>query len=183
VNSTLGLVAPNGSLYLVTGVDKSTNWCVASYSGALGDTETTLKFTVADAATVRATCQYSWESSRSIEARTCPTLREGNPANQCVFVRGYKLALSESLFERSFLGSVKVSDIATSNPSDILPKGRNIQDARLQKWVSKLFSIVSKGDPKELVESTTGEAEVTIEDSPEVSEVRSKDLCAFADFD
>jgi hypothetical protein len=117
--------ARNGSLYLVTGVDKCSNWCVASYAGASDDAGISLHFTATDDTVIGGTSQYSWATSSSVEARTCPARQEGCSVNQCVFIRGYKLAISETLFKKSLVGSVTVSDIHTSKPSVILTQGRN----------------------------------------------------------
>ena len=172
-NSTLGSDARNGSLYLVTGADKSTNWCIASYSDASGDTEITLRFITADAATVSPTGQYSWESSSSVEARTCPVLGEGSSTNQCVFVRGYKLALSESLYERHFVGAVKVADIVTSNPNDILAQGGSIPEATTRAgWLSWPLSRDSRSSQEEPAEPITRDTDILVEAFPNVSEVR-----------
>jgi hypothetical protein len=168
VNGSLRLGARNGSLYLVTGVDKCRNWGAASYSDSTGQAGFPLRFTAVDAATFRGTSQYSWESSNSVEARTCPALSEDISMNQCVFVRGYKLALRENLYKRSFVGQVKVSDIVSSAPGDVLAKGRTIPGAATRAgWFSRLFG---RGDgvPKPSVE----EADLSVESYPKVPDVR-----------
>jgi hypothetical protein len=108
VIGTLGLDAVNGSLYLVTGVDKTSNWCIASYSDAPEDPGITLKPIAASTVTSSATSQYSWEISGPVDARTCSAIREGRSMNQCVFVRGCKLALSERLYQRLYRNFVLI---------------------------------------------------------------------------
>jgi hypothetical protein len=162
----LRLGARNGSLYLVTGVDKCRNWCLAAYSDASGR-GFPLRFTAPNAAATSGASQYSWESSNSVEARTCPVLADDNSRNQCVFIRGYKLAVSETLYERSLVGPVNVSDIVTSTPGDVLANGRNIPGMnRGVRWISWLLGRAGR-DPSTPAEGV----DISVESFPNIPNV------------
>jgi hypothetical protein len=109
VYGPVGLEAAAGPLYLVTGHDKSNNWCLGSYSGAVSRTGMSLTFTPTDVA-IGGTVLYSPHIAGNVDTRTHQP-RGGNSTNQCVFIRGYKLTLCTSLMEKIFVGQVKVSDI------------------------------------------------------------------------
>jgi hypothetical protein len=142
VNGRLGMEVHNGALYLVTGADKTANWCLAAFPRTSGGW---LKFTSTNAQ------PFSYTSSCTVEARTCST--SGHHKNQCAFIRGYKLALPESLYEALLVG-VKASDIVTSNPSDIHTKGKSIPGKNTPTW----FSWSSRNDYGASGESTTNRA-------------------------
>lgn len=174
MNGCLGLRAPNGSLYLVTGADKATNWCLAMYPNAMGKTGTFLGFTSTDISTTSVTSQFSCHGSGSVEARTCNASEEGRFPNQCVFICGYKLALSESLYERSFVGPVKAFDIVTLGPSVILTKGRSIPGTDTSRrwflWLLGRERMQSQGSAA-MVPDPTSNRDVVLEVFPNMSEV------------
>jgi len=128
VNGTLGVKTRNGDLYLVTGTDKASNWCLASYSNGSGESNI-LKFSSTDIDDTSATGQFLWESSGPIEARTCPVPGEGN---QCAFVRGFKLALNETLYQKCFQSPTKTSHVSMSRPW-----WRRILWAIISRWYSR----------------------------------------------
>jgi hypothetical protein len=167
VNGTLGSTVRNGSLYLVTGVDKSSNWCLASYSNRLNPTAIPLRFT-ADIAGSQPTRRCLWQSSGLVDSRTCSIPGEDIPQNQCVFIRGYKLAINENLFERRLVGPVKVSDIVTMKPADVLATGKSIPG------VSKSFSVVPSfgkgGGSSDQIEAAS-DKDVMVEEFPDLGEV------------
>ena len=111
VNGTLGMRTRNGDLYLVTGADKTSNWCLASYSNCSGKANI-LRFSTDIDSTE--TEQFLWESSGPVDARTCPV--SGKEGNQCIFLRGFKLALDEKLYQTCFATPPKTSDIRMSPP-------------------------------------------------------------------
>lgn len=114
----------NGSLYLVTGCDKSPAWGVASYSHPLGGTKVSLKF-MAVGRRDDTSLEYSWENYSSAVSRTgrqhdqCGSSEVGpessepgpNPTfNQCVFVRGLRISLQQGLMRRLLGERVKVEE-------------------------------------------------------------------------
>jgi hypothetical protein len=165
VNGTLGSMAHNGSLYLVTGADKSSNWCLASYSNRSGQTAIPLRFT-ADTATVP-TSRRLWRSYGMVDSRTCSVPGEDIPQNQCVFLRGYKLAINENLFERKFVGPVKVTDIVTMKPADVLAKGKTIPG--ISKSLSSPPNYKKRHKSSRPSEPT--DEDVTVEEFPNLGEV------------
>jgi hypothetical protein len=142
VNGTLGREAPNGSLYLVTGCDKSTTWGIASVSGAFGSSSLSLKATAAQIAEARVSYSYSWETRCPATVRVGPE-PGGNLdrlQNQCVFLRGFKMAVREGPMA-ALMGATKLSSIVGSKPGDIL-SGSNgnrppFMDAGKRFWSGK----------------------------------------------
>ena len=121
VHGTLRLEAEAGPLYLVTGHDKCENWCVASYSNFPVDTSMDLIFTPTGV-TGGGIVLYSSSASGPVDRRTFAQ-RENNTANQCVFIRGYKMTLCKSLIEKLLVGPVKISDIIPPNPTNVAGVG------------------------------------------------------------
>ena len=172
---SLGLDARNDSLYLITGTDKTTNWCVASYSNTSGGARSLLRFTNTGTAAVGRTGRYSWESSSSVEARTCPALREGSSRNQCVFVRGYRLTLREGLYQRMLAERAELCDIVSSRPDRILG---NIPGARTPARRLAFFGQSHRSSPTKPSKSNASKTDSVVEDFPSVSAVSFSTLYA-----
>ena len=118
--SKLGRPAQNGSLYLITGCDKSPAWGVASYYHPFSRAKVSCEFMgteVGDGhppgyhwinfrpATVRVS---RLDHSGSSQARGDPNPRP--TLNQCIFVRGFRISL-ELRYWRQLLGyKVKIED-------------------------------------------------------------------------
>ncbi len=82
-----GRVAPNGSLYLITGCIKTKSWSIATFHGRPDDSNC-LQFD-ADGRPRRP--RYGWTAKISPNAHGAIT----EEPNQCVFLRGYKISLSQ----------------------------------------------------------------------------------------
>jgi hypothetical protein len=108
VHDTLGLLEVDVPLYLVTGVDKCSNWCLASYPEIAGDTGMALRFTPIERTTSAATRPYSYSTSGPITPRACHLFADG-AKNQTVFIRGFRMLKS-----RNPSGSVQITDVLTS---------------------------------------------------------------------
>ena len=134
VNGRLARQVRNGSLYLVTGCDKSPAWGVASYSDPSGNTAASLKFKVVDPATDGAAPVYSWEDYNSITVRTGrqqvesngvapqPNEARANPTfNQCAFIRGYRISVQPRVLAILLGNRVEVED--GINPLHRVQKG------------------------------------------------------------
>jgi hypothetical protein len=113
-NGTLGLDAENGGLYLVTGADKTANWCAAAYAD--GPRVAALEFAELNG-------QWSWQSSGIVDGRTAiPPLEDGR-RDQCVFVRGYRVALNKRLFSKRYVGPGGTYNAEQNSPLSYLFPG------------------------------------------------------------
>jgi hypothetical protein len=153
VNATLGLKTRNGDLYLVTGADKVSNWCLASYSNSSGEANI-LKFSSTD---IDNSEQFLLESSGPVDARTCPVSGQGG--NHCAFLRGFKLALNERLYQQCFESPSETCDTRISRPW----------------WESTLWAIIPRWylgwEPEAVVSDVTGDTNTVLESFPKLSEV------------
>jgi hypothetical protein len=111
-----GRDAPSGSLCLVTGCDKSSSWAIASFSDVSEDSGISLKFTTAPVGDLTAAYRSSWDNHSPAIVRTIDGSRDKQ--NQCVFIRGFRIALRESPIVAKILGTVKL----TSTPDSKSPK-------------------------------------------------------------
>ncbi|KAF7980582.1 hypothetical protein HWV62_37763 [Athelia sp. TMB] len=121
INGTLGLEAPNGSLYLVTGCDKSTTWGIAAVSHGSSSNTIALRFTTAQVVQAAASYSYSWETHCPAFVRTGPDLRKDEPLpqNQCLFVRGLKIRVRENAVARQVKGAIRVDSTQNMQPSSV----------------------------------------------------------------
>lgn len=71
-NLTCNRLAENGSLYLVTGCDKTSSWGIASCSNTSGEEEVSLKFEACQVAIVSASYVYKWETTSPATVRVGP---------------------------------------------------------------------------------------------------------------
>jgi hypothetical protein len=157
VNGTLGLRARNGDLYLVTGADKTSSWCLAAYSNASPESSQVLNFSSTDMETPASPVQFLWQSSGSIEARTCPVT--GKNGNQCTFIRGFKLALNESVYKKCFMEH--------GNRFEVAAKCASISLTFVRRWL--LF--LSCWDRKSIVLDVSNGSLAVVERFPKLSEV------------
>jgi hypothetical protein len=107
----------------VTGCDKSTAWGIASISGASETSALSFKFTAAHLVEASAASTYSWEMHCPATVRIGPEPC-GNPGrlqNQCVFLRGFKMAVREGPMA-ALKGSAKLSSVVNAKPGNILPR-------------------------------------------------------------
>jgi hypothetical protein len=141
VNGALGREAPNGSLHLVTGCDKSTTWGVASVSSASETNSLFLKFSAVQLVEANATYAYLWETNCSATVRTGPEPCRGSELlqNQCPFLRGFKLTVNERM--ATLRGRAKVSFIVGEKPGNILLGGKGtyipFMDSGKRSWSGK----------------------------------------------
>ena len=133
---------PNGSLYLVTGIDKTSSWMVGTFSGALPGDQVSLRLSAARAVEGSTSYNYSWTTASVPVYRTGPrdsgfnhmtqtdldaihrddtTFRGDAPddQNQCVFVRGHRIMLNYALSDS---GEVQ-SDVEVLPIIDVDPEG------------------------------------------------------------
>ena len=136
-NGRLGREAANGSLYLVTGCDKSTTWAAGSHSSASESNDLSFKFTIAKVGELGAAFNYSWDTDSSTTVRTGPEISNTQEEiqNQCNFIRGFRVSVREGA-RAALMGSAKLSSILHSKSSNFFreTKGRHIPFGYNSKW-------------------------------------------------
>ena len=177
VNIALGREASNGSLYLVSGCDKSTTWGVASISCASGTDALSLKFAAVQLVEASATREYSWETYCPATVRVGPKVYGDveHPHNQCVFLRGFKIMVQEGLTAR-IQGTVKVTSMLDAKISDLIPtkKGRTVPVSVYKKGAGnqKAADNNSRGEgASNDVGPLPSDTKVIVETFPSASEV------------
>jgi hypothetical protein len=113
-------MAFNGSLYLVTGCDKATAWGIASWCSEADQGEISLTFTTSELMAGRASYSYSSETCSLATVCVGPEV-PSHQKNQCIFLRGFKIAVRESALAK-VVGPITVTSIVGTRPSKILPK-------------------------------------------------------------
>lgn len=128
----------NGAIYLVTGCDKSKSWGVASFSGVPASFN--LNFVPATAEGGNANITSTWEHTSFASTNSGPTPVEyfdgDRPRNQCTFIRGFKISLSQGLWATLFGPMPRVSSIANTMPStntSFIPRRGGVS------WLKKSF--------------------------------------------
>ncbi|KAJ7148428.1 hypothetical protein C8R43DRAFT_888882 [Mycena crocata] len=92
VNGDLQRILGNGELYLITGVTKSTSWCVATFDGSSVAEKGSLNM---QATLLNGEVAWAWDTSNT-GTRSGPYRRAGEESwrdNQTVFLRGLKVAV------------------------------------------------------------------------------------------
>ena len=141
VNGTLGREAANGSLYLVTGCDKTTTWGVASVSCTSESSSFSLKFTAAQLVEGSAAYSYSWETRCPATVRTGPGPCDDSELlqNQCLFLRGFRLMVNVRM--AALRRRAKVSPIVGEKAANLLIGGKSghipFMDGGSQSWSGK----------------------------------------------
>jgi hypothetical protein len=98
-NAVLGAAIPNGSLYVVTGFDKSSVWGLSSWSKMGGSGSVLLKFS-ALGASAGGSLGYRWENHHSITPRTGGDDSGNEHRNQCVFLRGFRITVRSEILSK-----------------------------------------------------------------------------------
>ena len=93
----VGLIIGNDSLYLITGLYKTTSWSLAAFEKTAGRAEYPAQFRVAQADRNNVAAAYTWDTTRALDWRAGPTHKYEIP-NQAVFIRGFKIALRSGIF-------------------------------------------------------------------------------------
>ena len=96
-NETLGRDIRNGALYLITGRDSAPAYGVASFShnAGAGRVVAASFLAVGEREGDQHQRRYTWSTQHSMSHRT--GMSENGLHNQCVFLRGYRIAINESL--------------------------------------------------------------------------------------
>ena len=91
----LGRIITRDSLYLITGLYKTSFWSAAAFHQATGNAESTAQFKASHAGGGDSV-SYTWETMRALDWRVGPQIDVGIP-NQSVFINGYKIAIREGI--------------------------------------------------------------------------------------
>jgi hypothetical protein len=167
VHETLGLLEDDAEpLYLVTGVDKCSNWCLASYSDIVRDAGMTLRFTPTELTANPAIRPYSCSRSGPITPRICPSFTDDGTKNQTVFIRGYRM-----LWRQNLPDPFQVTDIRTSNTVNESHGGKNPTSQAGSGFSTQSFGGTSgEGQPQQ-GEPGPGTDGVIMESFPTLSKV------------
>uniref|UniRef100_A0A0W0G752 G domain-containing protein n=1 Tax=Moniliophthora roreri TaxID=221103 RepID=A0A0W0G752_MONRR len=116
VNGTLGREAENGSLYLVTGFDKTDSWETALFDSTHSSRSCVLTFSTGGVADGRMRLSQSSIIQSSVASRCSTTTGK---YNQVLFIRGFRISLRQGLHAR-LLGGIRIADTYTSSSRQIL---------------------------------------------------------------
>lgn len=121
MNGPLGREAPNGSIYLVTGHDKCSAWGVASFTDVEKERGLSLTFAAAAIGAATGSYYYAWRdfSPASVRAGPISSGQTSTFKNQCVFIKGYKVAIRESLL---WPKSISLRDTSSLKSKDVRPQ-------------------------------------------------------------
>ncbi|KAK0501768.1 hypothetical protein EDD18DRAFT_1065917 [Armillaria luteobubalina] len=116
-NIVCGREAANGSLYLVTGCDKTCSWGTASFFNPADTRSFSLKFIVGGVAEGNIKLGYSWKSASSADVRAYPDgglayFVDSLRSNQCVFLRGFGISIRTNTLSWWIFGPTKISQIS-----------------------------------------------------------------------
>ncbi|KIK57597.1 hypothetical protein GYMLUDRAFT_75530 [Collybiopsis luxurians FD-317 M1] len=167
----LGREVRNGDLYLVRGVDKTTDWQLGAFSRDTEEQNFSIQFITAGVADSKLRMARSVEEEGVFTAREMDQSQISERPNQTVFIRGLKIRLRGFTRARLGIGKVKagVQDIHDLSPSEVLERG--------QGSVTSLYSMVTSltraqaEHPSDIINeyllATCQEARVAITDDDE----------------
>jgi hypothetical protein len=156
-NTTQYREVPNGSLYLITGTDKTSSWMVGAFSGAPPGDQVSLHLNAVGASEGSNSYNYSWANSSAPVYRTgCSNDRidhvnqndldaitrddaifgddAPNDQNHCVFARGHRIMLNYTVTAGGEVQSdAEVLPIVDVSPEDVSAATSNIPFAGSSK--------------------------------------------------
>jgi len=112
----VGQIIANDSLYLITGLYKTTSWSLAAFEKTTGTGEYPVQFRVSQAERNNIAATYTWDTTRALNWRAGPIDKYEIP-NQAVFIRGFKIALRTGMFGTRWI-SVK-ADAPSTRPNPV----------------------------------------------------------------
>uniref|UniRef100_A0A0W0GF37 Uncharacterized protein n=1 Tax=Moniliophthora roreri TaxID=221103 RepID=A0A0W0GF37_MONRR len=128
INNVLGRRLGGNSLLLVTGVDKTSAWGVASFVHAEKGTVNMSMVPNSHTQSKYWFCSVSCATARSGPSRNNLKTDEptDEPLDQCVFVRGVRVSVSPAILKNSSRMSVKTDSLRELSTGDILSRSRFI---------------------------------------------------------
>ena len=115
------------SLYLITGCHKTSSWSLAAFSQPSSNFNFNAQFTAGPIVNGNINAAYSWQMTSAIPHRIGPQPYDATQKNQTVFIRGYKIAITESKFGALLRGDVTVS---FKSPNTMSRKSHSTQRAK-----------------------------------------------------
>ncbi|KAJ7592857.1 hypothetical protein C8J56DRAFT_483933 [Mycena floridula] len=116
---TRGRIINEDSLYLVTGCDKCTSWCVAAFSHPSRAVSSSLKLKATSLGGIQGALSYEWENTTSVAARSGPAGYLSPLLNQCIFLRGFKISIRRRRFSKV---KTSVTLMEETKSRKVLPK-------------------------------------------------------------
>ncbi|KAF8837959.1 hypothetical protein BDN67DRAFT_972216 [Paxillus ammoniavirescens] len=164
----------NDSLYLITGYHKASSWAIAAFSDESGSAGLNATFTAGQVIEGNVAGAYSWQVTCSIHWRVGPEHGHSTDRkNQAISIRGFKIALRESIFGllrhtvkvSSGLPGTKSSTLRGYFPRSISP-GNRIQGCEESQRQS-LGGMSGNDDSQDADDSDlTGSCDASVELSP-----------------
>lgn len=115
INGPRGRRAENGSIYLITGCEKTKYWGMAAFQDITGPDRFRLSF----GETGNADLRYDWVERGPGAAKSGSVPLEdvdgapSHPRNQCIFIQGFKITLGQGVWA-SLFNEVEISSIENS---------------------------------------------------------------------
>ncbi|KAJ7193973.1 hypothetical protein GGX14DRAFT_527663 [Mycena pura] len=156
---------PTGSLFVVTGCDKTTSWGIATASAITAAVGFSLKFAVIGVAEGTLAPQFQWQEFGSATVRT--SCSNSRAENQCIFIRGFVVP--------------KGISVLTSVFNKILLRGLRADKSRRCSLQGYQIDAVEENVTKKTMVSTEAElhTEEPLQDDAELvstSQTRDRDI-------
>ncbi|KAJ7649877.1 hypothetical protein FB45DRAFT_5455 [Roridomyces roridus] len=124
VNGTRGRELKNGSLYLVTGWEKSASWGIATFHDVISP-RNELQLAFRPTADRSVGHRYRWQTCPARHKHADPAV-DDNRLNQTTFIHGFSISLGDTFWQRLFgkisMCSLEDSQLLTSH-TDFVPFG------------------------------------------------------------
>ena len=130
ISETWGWDTPNGSLYLVSGCDKSAAWGIMTLRTTQAKRSFSANFTATKIAGVNAGYNCSWSNTGDAIPRSSEASNLGipQPQNQCLFVRGFKIMIRDGLDRRNNRNEPALESIMANSDADSLLRTKEFPD-------------------------------------------------------
>ncbi|KAF8126569.1 hypothetical protein EV363DRAFT_577932 [Boletus edulis] len=137
----VGQIIANDSLYLITGLYKTTSWSLAAFEKTAGTADYSAQFRIAQADGENIATTSTWDTTRALDWRVGPREKYEFP-NQAVFIRGFKIALRTGMLGTKWISVKADAPSARPNParsSGAVPAG---------SWLAYMFGLSTDQTPQ-----------------------------------